>query len=164
MLTNDNFVARLCKFSSLDPTTRRPTVASFEFRLSPQGGWGDTYLSVDGMEILPTHDGSHSDKLARLRTYQLANPLAVELLRPTQQMEYAVLSVGTIRAARLVEVGTTLDCLEQPRATGDTHCGVLPKPGVNHWAGEKDDPAHLAVKQYLYLNYCYCERAVPRAA
>lgn len=164
MLNDENFVARLCKFSTLDPSTRQPTVASFEFRLAANGEWRDTYLSVDGMEILPSHDGTHAEKLARLRAYQLANPFNVDLTRPTHQMAYAVLSVGTIRAAELVTVGTNLDCLEEPRAAGDTHCGVHPTPGVDHWTGDKDDPAHLAVKQYLYLNYCHCERAVPLAA
>lgn len=163
MLNNDNFVARLCKSATLDQSSRLPTVASFEFRLSANGEWKDTYLSVDGMEILPSHDGTLPEKLARLRAYQIANPLSVELFRPTTQMTYAVLSVGTVRAAP-VTVGTTLDCLEEPRAEGDTHCGVHPTPGVNNWIGDTDDPAHLAVKQYLFLNYCHWERAVPLAA
>ena len=163
MLDDDRFVARLCKYSTLDPATRSPTVASFEFRCSPSGEWHDTYLSVDGMEILPTHDGDYPQKLARLRAYQLANPLGVDLIRPTHQMAYAVLSVGRIRAAQLDAVSTTLDCLEEPRAVGDTHCGVHPTPGVDHWTGDKDDPAHLAVKQYLFLHCCHDESALPAA-
>jgi len=164
VLNDDNFVARLCKSSTLDPFTRKPTAASFGFRLAANGEWKDVYLSVDGLEILPTHDGEHPEKLVRLRKYQLENPLQVELVRPTHQMAYAVLSVGTIRSANLETVGTTLDCLEEPRADGDTHCGVHPTPGVNHWTGDQDDPAHLAVKQYLYLNCCHFEQAVPLAA
>jgi hypothetical protein len=163
VLNDDQFVARLCRSASLDQATRQPTVASFEFRAA-NGEWKDTYLSVDGLEILSTHDGTIPEKLTRLREYQLGNPLGVDLIRPTTQMSYAVLSVGTIRAAQLVTASTTLDCLEEPRAAGDTHCGVHPTPGVDHWSGDPDDPAHLAVKQYLFLSYCHWERAIPIAA
>ncbi|WP_457333154.1 hypothetical protein [Rhizobacter sp. P5_C2] len=161
MLTGENFVARLCKASTLDPSSRAPSVASFEFRLAANGQWNDAYLSVDGLEMLPAHGNSFAEKLAHLRCYQIANPLNVQLIRPTRQMAYAVLSVGTIRAARLMDVGTKLDCRKEPRAEGDTHCGVHPLPGVDHWTGSLDDPAHLAVKQYLFLNCCHFERAVP---
>lgn len=164
MLDDADFVARLCKNSSLDQTTRSPTVASFEFRLGADGQWNDTYLSVDGMELLPDGTGTHQVKLARLRQYQVANPHGVALIRPTVNMAYAVLSVGTIRAAQLNDIGTTLECQLDPRADGDPHCGIQPNPGVDHWQGEKDDPAHLAVKQYLFLNICHHERAIPIAA
>lgn len=164
MLIDDNFVARLCKSSTLDPVSREPTAASFEFRLAVDGQWNDTYLSVDALEMLASHGATLNDKLACLRRYQLSDPLKIGLMRPTRQMAYAVLAVRAIRAARLPDVGTTLDCLEEPRAEGDTHCGIHPQPGVDHWTGRADDPAHLAVKQYLLLNCCHHERAMPLEA
>lgn len=148
----------------MDPETRAPTPASFDFRLSPHGEWKDAYLSVDGLELLPDSEGTIPERLAALRSYQLTNPLGVELIKPRASMAYAVLRVGTIRATDLFEVGTSLDCHLHPRADGDPHCGVQPTPGVDRWLQSADDPAHLAVKQFLWLNTQHHERALPLAA
>lgn len=161
MLQDKNCVARLCRKSSLDQETKAPTPASFEFRLDNQGDWLDAYLSVDGLEILPGSVGTIPERLAVLRSYHRENPLKVNMIRPSSTMAYAVLTVGAIRAADLQTVGTTLDCHQHPRANGDPHCGVQPSPGVDHWINGADDPAHLAVTQYLWLNVCHHEQAMP---
>ena len=80
VLPDTDFVARTCKDSTLDPTTREPTPASFEFRLQGEE-WVETYLSVNWMEYLPDGSGGHAEKLARLRAFLLAPPEAVPVLR-----------------------------------------------------------------------------------
>jgi hypothetical protein len=165
VLPNTDFVARLCLNSTLDQTTRIPTVASFGFRYDDQNGWVDTYLSCDWLEHLPDSGGTHPEKLAALRTYQLTNPYEVQLIKPTYMMVYAVMSVAVVHAAHLDEAGpTTLECLHKPRngIEADPHAGIQPNPGVPRWTAGVDDPAYLAVRQYLFLNCCHHEPAAAK--
>lgn len=113
VLPDTDFVARTCRASSLDPTTREPTPASFEFRLKNEE-WTETYLSVNWMEFLPDGTGSHAEKLARLRAFLLEPPGGIPGLKPTKRMVFAVVPVASIHAAQLAEVGTTLCCKHVP--------------------------------------------------
>lgn len=160
VLPDTDFVARTCRASSLDPTTREPTPASFEFRLKNEE-WTETYLSVNWMEFLPDGTGSHAEKLARLRAFLLEPPGGIPGLKPTKKMVFAVVPVASIHAAQLAEVGTTLCCKHVPWGDGDPHSGVFPSPGVECWPKNADAPAHLAVQQHLLVSMCHHEPALP---
>ena len=158
-LPNDDFVARTCKSSTLDPQSRQPTPASFEFRLGEEL-W-ETYLSVNWMEFLPDGTGGHLEKLARLRAFLLNPPPGIEVLRPTKSMVFAVVPDARISAAALTDIGTILICRHAPGGEDDPHSGVYPDPGTESWPKNKDAPAHLAVKQHLLISICHHEPALP---
>lgn len=160
MLPATDHVARTCKKSSLDPVTRRPTPASFEFRLK-EGKWHDVYLSVNWLEFLSPGNDSLPTKIERLRAFQLGNAQGLQLVKPTVNNAYAVLAAATVQSARLEQVGTTLECRHEPMAEGDPHSGVYPNPGTDHWPTNGDAPAHLAVQQFLFQSMCYWERGIP---
>lgn len=161
-LPDPDHVARTCKFSTLDPQTRAPTPASFEFRFDEDGGWKDTYLSVHWLEHLPPGDGDIPAKLQRLRTYLLEKAAAQQrVLKPTKQMAFAVLRVQSVHEANLMEVGTTLEARHEPHWDGDPHSGIYPTPGVEAWPMNGDAAAHLAVQQYLFQRMSNWERAIP---
>jgi hypothetical protein len=157
VLPDPDFVARLCKQSSLDPVTMAPSPASFEFRFGFQeGAWKEDALSVDWLELLPDGSGSLPQKVDRLRTYLLGNhDFEVKVIKPTSNMRFAVLPVAKIHSAKIEE--TTLECRHDPRGEGDTHAGIYPTPGVDAWPAFKDHAAHLNMQLYLYESICHSE-------
>lgn len=161
-LPDADHVARTCKASSLDPATRVPTPASFEFRFDDVGGWKETYLSVNWLEYLPPGDGDLPTKLTRLREFLIAAALeAKPVVKPTKQMKFAVLRVAVVHAGTVADFGTTLEARHEAQFEGDPHSGIHPKPGVESWPENKDAAAHLAVQQYLFERICHWESAVP---
>lgn len=156
-LPDADFVARTCRPSSLDPLSGRPTPASFEFRLG-KGQW-ETFLSVNWLEFLH-REGGLAERLTHLRAFLRDPPPGVPVLPPKKSMLLAVIPVRAIHAAALIDVGTTLTCRHAPDGDGDPHSGVYPNPRTHCWPQNHDAPAHLAVKQHLFMAVCHCEPAV----
>lgn len=157
-LPDTDHVARTCKQSSIDPLTKRPTPASFQFRLGDEAGW-EVFLSVNWLECLADGAESLQDKVAKLRQYQQRNPHQLAIVKPTVNNMYAVLAVDAVRRGP-VDGTTVLDCEHEPEADGDPHSGVYPKPGSHDWSKVPDDPLHLAVQQFLFESVCHVEPGV----
>jgi hypothetical protein len=158
-LPTTDHVARTCKASTLDPRTKQPTPASFEFRLNDDDGW-EAYLSVNWLELLPCDLDSIEGKVDTLRRYQLQNPHKLDVIKPTRSNMYAVLPVAAVRAEAVVNGTTALECEHEPEAEGDPHSGVFPQPGTHDWSNVPDDPIHLAVQQYLFESISHAEPGV----
>lgn len=160
-LPDTDHVARTCKQSSLDPLTRRPTPASFEFRLDDESGW-EVFLSVNWLELLADRADGLPNKLAKLREYQQQNPHGLRIIKPTVSNLYAVLPVASVRSGAIAvsEGMTVLDCEHEPEVDGDPHSGVHPMPGSHDWSDIPDDPVHLAVQLFLFESVCHTEPGV----
>lgn len=130
--------------------------------MGADGAWAETYLSVNWMEHLPDGLGTHAEKLERLRNFIQAPPLGVPVFSLRRNMMFAVVPVVSVRAANLVEVGTTLHCehVPEPSAVLDPHAAIRPDPGVESWPANKDAPAHLMIQQYLWSQICHFEPAL----
>lgn len=159
-LPDTDHVARTCKASTLDPSTKQPTPASFEFRLSNVEGW-EIYLSVNWLEYLSGEANDMVAKLERLREYQLRNPSELKLIKPTRGNMYAVLPVAAVQSNGAVSNNTALECGHRPGADGDPHSGIFPHPGTHDWTNVPDDPMHLAVQQFLFESVCHKEPGIP---
>jgi hypothetical protein len=158
-LPDTDHVARTCKASTLDPLTKRPTPASFEFRLDDGEGW-EVFLSVNWLECLLAGVNSIEDKVNTLRQFQLKNPLNLDVIKPTRNNMYAVLPVAIVRAEAVVNGTTALECEHEPEKVGDPHSGVHPQPGSHNWSNVPDDPVHLAVQLYLFESISHAEPGV----
>jgi hypothetical protein len=155
-LPDTDHVARTCKSSTLDPDTRDPTPASFEFRLDDDH-WKETYLSVNWLEYLQAGEATLKEKVEALRAFQVRNEHDLPVIRPTRKTAFAVVKTSAIHAGRIEDVGTTLACRHKPNGPFDPHSGILPHPGVAHWPVSSDAAAHLAVKQFLFQAVCHHE-------
>ena len=152
-------VARICKNSTLDPLTKRPTPNSFEFRKVET--WKDSYLSVYWLEYLQPETVGHPTKLATLRRFLLSPGLMAPVARPTKNNALAVVQVAAIHGATLADPSmTTMECQHEPQWSGDPHSGIHPNPTVDQWPTEDDWPAHLAVQQFLFLSMCHWEPGI----
>ena len=163
MLPSADHVVRTCKAASVDQSTMRPTPAAFEFRLK-DGAWNEGYLSVNWLEYLHPQPGDFATKLAKLRAFLSTNEHGLPVLKPSAKSALAVLPIATIQPGRLEDVGTVLECRHEPHGEGDPHAGIYPNPGVEHWPVNVDEPAHLAVQQFLFQSMCHWEPGVLASA
>lgn len=123
-------VARLCKSTTVDPSTLKPSATAFVLREK------EPDLSVNWLEFLAAP--SRPDEMSEVRRVY-----AVKLKSVGARARIAVLNVGGTIAYVQAEHGTLLSARHEPEVPIDpSHAGIFNLP-------DKDDPASLVVGKLI---------------
>jgi len=92
--------------------------------------------------------GTITEKVAALRTFLLASPIANEF-KPTTQGRIAAIPVGRLQLQSVPELGTAFECFHTPRSfvVIDSHSDLRTNPPILAWP--EDEAFRLTVQQFI---------------